>query len=367
MSARNQHHALDRRTFVKGVTAMCGVAALGGRFGASERFAASGWVDQVGLQLFTVRDEIGKDFERTLAQVAAAGSKEVEPTSYGGTTPAEVRAILDRLGLKAPSTHVMLSPGADLEAKLAGYQAMGHKYAAAGQPRGAFGGGRPPGGGAPPGGAPGAPAAGPSGAAPGGAPAAAPGANPPAPGGNPPGPSPAMLAAMFAPKKLDDVRREADLYNQIGTAGKPYGVKVLIHNHTTEFQPLADDARTQFDVLMANTDPSLVVFELDIGWATVAGQDPVALFQKHPGRFPLWHVKDMADLATVRALPTQGERMRAAKIVGVGEGEIAYGPVFQQAKLAGLEHFYIEDDAAPQHGSLDVMRTCIANLKKQLA
>lgn len=180
-------------------------------------------------------------------------------------------------------------------------------------------------------------------------------------------PSPAQLAAMFAPKKLADVQREAELYNQIGTAGKAYGVKVLIHNHTTEFQPLADDSRTEFDILIANVDPSVVVFELDIGWATVAGQDPLALFKKYPGRFPLWHVKDMADLATVRALPTQGERMRAAKIVGVGEGEIAYGPIFQQAKLAGLEHYYVEDDAAPQHGSLDVMRACIANLRKQLA
>jgi sugar phosphate isomerase/epimerase len=360
MSDRNQQHALDRRAFLKGVTAMGGVAVLGGRFGVPARFVAPGlfgasaWIDQAGLQLFTVRDQIAKDFEGTLAAVAAAGYKEVEPTSYGGKTPAEVRAILDRLGLKAPSTHVSLTPGPDLEQKLAGYQAMGHKYAAAGQAR-AFGGGRPPGGGARPAGAPG------------GAPGAAPGGAPPAQGGNPPMPSQAQLAAMFAPKKLDDVRREADLYNQIGAAGKPYGVKVLIHNHTTEFQPLADDPRTQFDILMANVDPSLVVFELDIGWATVAGQDPLALIRKYPGRFPLWHVKDMADLATVRALPTQGERMRAAKIVGVGEGEIAYGPIFQQAKLAGLEHYYVEDDAAPQHGSLDVMRACIANLRKQLA
>jgi sugar phosphate isomerase/epimerase len=166
------------------------------------------------------------------------------------------------------------------------------------------------------------------------------------------------------------VRREADLYNQIGTAAKPYGIKVLIHNHTLEFAPLADDpARTQFDVLMANTDPSLVVLELDIGWATVAGQDAVKLFQQHPGRFPLWHVKDMANLAAVRALATQGERMRAAKIVAIGEGEIDYRPIFAQAKLAGLEHFFIEDDTAPQQpsGSLEVARTCITNLKRQLA
>ena len=144
---------------------------------------------------------------------------------------------------------------------------------------------------------------------------------------------------------------------------------MLIHNHTNEFEPLADGGgETPFEVLMASTDPSLVVFQLDIGWSTVAGQDAVQLFEKYPGRFPLWHVKDMADLASVRGLRTQAERQRAARIVAVGEGEIDYRPIFAKAKLAGLEHFVIEDDAATQQpqGSLAVARTCITNLKRAL-
>jgi sugar phosphate isomerase/epimerase len=246
--------------------------------------------------------------------VAAAGYKEVEPTSYVGRTPAQVRAALDRAGLTAPSTHVALMPGAELERQLAGYQEMGHRWAAA---RSAGGGG---------------------------------------------GPRPTQ-----GPPTLDSIKRQAELYNTVGAAGKPYGVKVLVHNHTNEFQPLADSPLLPYDVLFREADPDLVAFELDIGWARVAGQDPLALFAQHPHRFPLWHVKDMADLKTVSALPTQAERQRAAKIVPVGAGDIDYRPVFEHAADAGLEHFYIEQDTAPQTGSFEAMRLSAQNLRKTLS
>ena len=288
----------------------------------------------MGLQLFTVRDQIEKDFEGTLSQVAAAGYKEVEPTSYVGRSPAQVRAALDRAGLVAPSTHVALVPGPELERTLAGYQEMGHRWAAA-RPAGA--GGRPPG---PP---PGAPQ-----------------------GQQPTRPAPARVFTP-PPQTLDSVKRQADLCNEVGAAGKPYGVKVLIHNHTNEFQPLADSALIPYEVLFRETDPQLVAFELDIGWARVAGQDPLAMFAQHPHRFPLWHVKDMADLTTVTTLATQGERQRAAKIVPVGSGDIDYRPVFQHASDAGLEHFYIEQDTAPDTGSLEAMRLSAQNLRRALS
>jgi sugar phosphate isomerase/epimerase len=271
------------------------------------------WGNRMGLQLYTVRDQIEKDFDGTLAQVGAAGYKEVEPTSYVGRTPAQVRAALDRAGLTAPSTHVALMPGAELERQLAGYQEMGHHWAAA---RSAGGGG---------------------------------------------GPRP------LGPPTLDSIKRQAELYNTVGAAGKPYGVKVLVHNHTNEFQPLADSPLLPYDVLFREADPDLVAFELDIGWARVAGQDPLALFAQHPHRFPLWHVKDMADLKTVSALPTQAERQRAAKIVPVGAGDIDYRPVFEHAADAGLEHFYIEQDTAPQTGSFEAMRLSAQNLRKTLS
>jgi sugar phosphate isomerase/epimerase len=163
------------------------------------------------------------------------------------------------------------------------------------------------------------------------------------------------------------MKRQAELCNEVGAAGKPYGVKVLIHNHTNEFQPLPDSALLPYEVLFRETDPQLVDFELDIGWARVAGQDPLALFAQHRHRFPLWHVKDMADLATVTALPTQPERQRAAKIVPVGAGDIAYRPVFEHAAEAGLLHFYVEQDTAPNTGSIEAMRLSAENLRKALS
>jgi sugar phosphate isomerase/epimerase len=274
---------------------------------------------------------IVKDYEGTLAQVAAAGYREVETTTYAGKSPTEVRAILNRVGLTAPSTHVALVQGPDLEKQLAGYQEMGHRYSAASAPR-PVGAGRGGGAGGPPAGGP--------------------------PGGRggftPP------------PMTMDSYKRQADMLNAVGTAAKPFGIKVLIHNHTAEFEPFADGS-TPFEYLFANTDPSAVVFELDIGWARVAGQDPLALFAKHPRRFPLWHVKDMAGLAALSGMASQSERQRAAKIVPVGTGDINYRPIFEHAADTGLEHYFIEQDTAPETGSLDAMRLSAANLRKQLS
>lgn len=326
---------VSRRTFVKGVAGMAGAIAIGGcaggamqsvsSAGSRESSGESVWNDRMGLELFTVRDEISKDFEGTLAQVAAAGYREVEPTTYGSLTPKQVRAVFDRLGLTAPSTHVNLVPGPDLERQLAGFQEMGHRYASVGGPR-------------PPQGAPGAPR--PTGLT------------------GPRGPA--------APQTVDGVKRQAEMHNEVGAAGRPYGVKVLIHNHTGEFQPFTDGSPIPYDVLFANTDPAVVVFQLDIGWARVAGQDILGLFAQHPHRFPLWHVKDMADLAATSRLANQGERQRAAKIVPVGLGEIDYRPIFARAADAGLEHYCIEQDTAPETGSLAAMRLSAQNLRRVL-
>ncbi len=324
MSNWTEAEDVSRRTFVKSVAGLAGAIALGGcaRMGGATASAAvpsrtpAMWANRMGLELYTVRDQLEKDFEGTLAQVAAAGYKEVETTSYATLSPAQVRAVLDRVGLSAPSTHVALSAGPELERQLAGYQQIGHRYAAArgaGGPGGAGGRGTPP-----------------------------------------------------PPPTVDSIKRQADLYNQIGAAGKPYGVKVLIHNHTNEFEPFTDSATTPYEVLFANIDPELVVMELDIGWSTVAGHPALVLFAQHPRRFPLWHVKDMADLATVHALKTQAERQRAAKIVPVGMGDIDYRPIFERAADAALEHYFIEQDTAPQTGSLDAMRLSAQNLRRAL-
>ena len=265
-------------------------------------------IDHAGLQLYTVRDRMSADFEGTLSKLAEIGYREVEFVGYQDRTPQQVRAILDRLGLRAPSTHATLRPGPDLERQLAGFQAMGHKYARAGGP---------------------APVR--------------------APGGPPPGPPPGGFPPPPAPT-LDSVRREIGEYHDVARVAKSFGIKIIVHNHTMEFA-LLPDGRTPFDVMLAELDPSLVVLEIDIGWATVAGQNAVALFDAHPGRFPLWHVKDMANLAAVNEKGSdQFARMRAARIVPLGQGEIDYGPIFARAGTAGLEHYFVEQDTAPDSG-----------------
>jgi sugar phosphate isomerase/epimerase len=345
MSQQYDSNGVSRRDFVKGVAGMAGAFALTGCMGTAAASAGSGsamsssslstWRDRMGLELFTVRDVIVKDFEGTLAQVRAAGYREVETTTYAGKTPSEVRAILDRVGITAPSTHVALMQGPDLEKQLAGYQEIGHRYAAASGPR-------------------------PQGMGPGGRGA---GAGGPPPGGPPGGPP--RGGFTMPPMTMDAVKRQADMLNAVGSAAKSYGIKVLIHNHTMEFEPFADGT-TPYEMLFASTDPSSVVFELDIGWARVAGQDPLALFAKHPHRFPLWHVKDMAGLAALGGMTSEADRMRAAKIVPVGAGDIDYRPIFEHAADTSLEHYFIEQDTAPDTGSLDAMRLSAANLRKQL-
>ena len=163
------------------------------------------------------------------------------------------------------------------------------------------------------------------------------------------------------------MKRTANALNEAGRITQKHGIKVIVHNHTVEFEPLADSSQRPYDVLLAETDPSLVAMELDIGWATVAGQKALDLFKQAPGRFEVWHVKDITGLAALNALSNQTERQRAAKIVPLGEGEIDYRPIFAQASLAGMKHFYVEQDSAPQSGdSLAAAATSYRNLAKLL-
>ena len=201
--------------------------------------------------------------------------------------------------------------------------------------------------------------AGGAGGAPGGAPGAASGGAPAAGG---PGPSGAPRPA--APRQtLDAVKRTAAALNEAGRVTQKHGLKVIVHNHTVEFEPLADGSQRPYDVLMAETDPSLVALELDIGWATVAGENAIELFKRAPGRFEVWHVKDVVGLASL-AGKSEAERQRAAKIVPLGEGEIDYRAIFARAGLAGMKHFFVEQDSAPDSGdSLAAAAASYRNLR----
>jgi sugar phosphate isomerase/epimerase len=317
-----------RRDFLKNMASLGGGALLAGSLGEGLAQAAPEWTKQIGLELFTVRDAMQTDYEGVLAKIASFGYKEVEPAGgYNNMQPKEFRAMLDRYGLSMPSTHSGLPAGDSVEARMEGARVMGLKYI---ENLGGGGGGRGRG----PGGAPGA--------APGGAP---PGANAGRGRGGQGG------GGRGAGQTEEGVKRQAQTLNENGKVAQKFGLKMIVHNHTQEFAPLADKPELRpYDILLAETDPALVAMQLDIGWASVAGQDILGMFKKNPGRFECWHVKDAKHIKAMTPDMTQSQRQQAADLVPVGQGEVDYKSIFAAASLAGMKHFCIEQDNAAQWG-----------------
>lgn len=306
---------------------------------------AADWSARMGLELYTVRDQMAKDAARTLAAVAALGYKEVEPDDYSGLDPKAYRALLDKNGLTAPSTHATLNPGPKLEQTLEGFQIIGHQYCWV----------EPP----------------PSPAMAslfqrlmkGGAAAQNPMATPAG--------AMQVLQVVFPKQTPDDVKRTVAMYNQTGAIAKKYGMQILVHNHTPEFERFPGSDQCPYDIILAESDPELVVMQLDIGWAAVAGQDVLGLFQKHPGRFALWHVKDAMNLQYLFPQPEQNELQRmvvAGKwLTPVGLGGVDYRTIFQHAEQAGLKHYCVEQDNAADWGdSLAAAAVSARGLKRAL-
>jgi len=349
-----------RRTFLKSVAAAAGGVAIAGSVSDALAFTArsatrpasatmvggNAWADRVGLELWTVRDVLPRDFVGTLEKVARIGYTEIEPaTGYGGMSPKEFRALLDRLHLTAPSTHTGITAGAnaDVEKQLADLQVMGVQYASLDDAPA-----RPP------------------------RPQQQRQQRRPAPAATSPAAQRAMMEQfvrrMAQPRPVDDVKREAARYNEYGKVAQRHGIKLLIHNHTVEFIPCQGSNEVPYTILLRETDPELVVFQMDIGWATVAGQDPVALFTQHPGRFPLWHVKDAACLKCLPPATDMGARMVEARLVPVGTGDIDYAEIFKHATVAGLKHFAVEQDSAADWGdSVAAAGVSYRNLRAMLS
>jgi len=224
----NEVHGVNRREFVQTMTAI-GATTL---FCKVPRTAHSARLEKVGLQLYTVRDKMKEDFEATLARVAEIGYKEVEFAGYFDHAPADVRAILDRHGLSAPSTHIALGEIDAWKASLDTAKAIGHDY----------------------------------------------------------------VVVPWIPQEkrmtLDGWKNVADVFNRAAQMAHDTGLQFAYHNHDFEFPKM--DGQIPYDLLLQNTDPKLVQLEIDLYWITKAGQDPLSYFARWPGRVPLVHVKDSA-------------------------------------------------------------------------
>jgi sugar phosphate isomerase/epimerase len=148
----------------------------------------------------------------------------------------------------------------------------------------------------------------------------------------------------------DNYKKIAEGLNKAGEIAKKAGSKVAYHNHDFEFATV--EGQRGIDILTKNTDTHLVHFELDIYWAVKSGNDPVQLFKDHPGRFSMWHIKDMDN--TPKKFFTE-----------VGNGVIDFATIFKSAKVSGMKYFFVEQDVCP--GSpFDSIEKSITYLKKNI-
>lgn len=266
---------MNRRVFLQ----TSGLAALG-----ALAAQAAPTAKPIGLQLYTLRNEIGKmGIEKVLAEIARMGYTNVESFGYGGgkffgKTPAQFRKLLADNGLTSPSGHYLTGRSKVMKSEglTSNWQRAVDDAAAVGQQF--------------------------------------------------------MVIAYLMPdeRKPDDYRQLYGLLNRGGEAVKKAGMQLAYHNHDFEFTEKVDGQKP-YDLILKNTDPKLVRMEVDLYWITKAGESAPEYFKKHPGRFPLWHVKDMAKT------PQQ-------EFAEVGQGSMDFAALFKHAKTAGLKHYFVEQD-----------------------
>jgi len=223
---------MDRRTFIGSATAAVVMSRLG--WAASEHR-----IEKIGLELYSVRDALGKDFEGTLAQVAKIGYKEVEFAGYFAhipdfnPLPKRTREILDADGLSAPATHVPYSAlvPENWSRVIEASKILGHDYIV----------------------------------------------------------NPSIDRELV--KQPDGWKRAAETFNRAGEESQKAGIQFAYHNHVEEFKPTTD-GKLPYDILLAESDAKFVKMEMDLGWAHEARVDPLKYFAQYPGRFPVVHVKD---------------------------------------------------------------------------
>lgn len=217
---------MDRRTFLGTLTAATILGDRLARAAADDRK-----IEKIGVQLYTVRGQMQKDFAGTLAKVASIGYREVEFAGLFDHTPEQVKALLDRDSLVAVSSHVDYDVlTSDWQKTLDGAKIMGQSF----------------------------------------------------------------IVCPYMDEKYrnpDGVKQVAETFNRAGEASKKMGIQFAYHNHNFEFKKLSN-GKLLYDTLLEQADPDLVKMEMDLYWITDAGHDPLAYFSRYPGRFPLVHVKD---------------------------------------------------------------------------
>ncbi len=255
---------LSRKDFIAALP----LGAVAAGFTLRGRGSAARRVNPIGVQLYTLRSVMGEDLEGTLEALAEIGYTEVEFAGLWGRTPTQMRAILDGFGLRAVSSHHGLNEvRGDWNATLEAAVTLGQDWVV-------------------------------------------------------------VPSINDDERTLDGLLAVADDFNAAGEAAKAMGLGFGYHNHSWEFEPLADGA-IPYDLLLERCDAELVKMQMDVYWAIHAGADPVQYFGAYPGRFTTVHVKG---------------RTSDGGMVPVGRGVIDWASIFTRSEQAGIEHYFVEHD-----------------------
>lgn len=267
----------NRRTFIKQI----GIATAGATILPYIGCAAAEKAKKFGIQLYSLRNELPKDVEGVLAQIAKAGYSFVEgygfseKSGYFGLTSEKFKALLDKYELTSPSSHFdfggweKTQDDSILQSYIKSAKVLNQSFVTI----------------------------------------------------------PSISPAIF--KTVESTKAFSQKVNRASKIVNDAGLKLAYHNHDMEFFDL--NGTTGYDIMLDETDPKLVDFEMDLYWVVRANKDPLKYFKDHPGRFTLWHVKDMRK--SNKTLNTE-----------VGNGSIDFKPLFENATLAGLKYPIMEQE-----------------------
>ena len=275
---------ISRRTFLQATSA----AVVAGTLARSPLAYAAPLGLPLGIQLYSVREQLKQDYDGTLKQVGAIGYREVEAAGYSGRTADEFKKALTMASLRCVSAHYSLAAlQSGLDETIKFCKGIGAKFIICS--------------------------------------------------------SPALrdpsqtkdFAKVADAMTMDDWKWDFEQFNKIGKQAKKAGLQFGYHNHTMEFK--AENGAVPFDEMMKLTDPADVVAEMDCGWVAVAGASPVDYLRKYPDRIAMLHIKDfkLNGSHSVNAPPPCTE---------LGRGSIDYKPIFEAAKAAKIAHYFVEQE-----------------------
>ena len=258
----------------------------------------------IGIQLWTLRDTLPKDVKGVLAQVGKVGFNEVETFGYSidkgffGTSLHDFKSMLDYNGLKATSNHFdfnsMIKDGSTdlVKSYIEAANHLGSEYITI-----------------------------------------------------------PYIVAELRGTSGDDYKKLALQINKVGELCKAGGLKLAYHNHDFEFTKFG--STNGYEILLNETDKKLVDFEMDLYWVVRSGNDPLQLFKKYPGRFKMWHVKDM-------------DKVNPDWNAEIGSGKINFKSIFAQAELSGMKRFFLEHESNYEPNPIESAATSFNYIKKNL-